>query len=471
MKSSDTARVDRQFSDNLPIYNLKAVVQETGLKPDTLRAWERRYGLPEPKRTESGHRLYSQYDIDTLKWLNARLDEGLNISRAVALWQELISNGQNPLQTVAEPAEQEAPPLNGSPAPAQQRQAPTNDLPLDGTLVSGDQVSELRRAWIGACLAFDEQTAEETLSQAFAILPFEAVCIQIIQRGLAEIGEGWQSRRVTVQQEHFASALTIRRLHTLLNAAPSPTRSGNILIACPPEEEHTFSPILLALLLRRRGWRVLYLGANVPVGDLEATIARARPTLVILIAQQLHTAATLLEMSQALTLQNLPLAYAGRIFVHEPSLRSRIPGHFLGDSFEHAVELIDQLMASPRLRRADQEALPQHVQARRAFRARAPQIEASAWDTLQAAKIDQSAVTAALKMMEHTVAAALAFGSASYLANNITWIRQYLSTHQEMSAKQIDLFFESYLHAVQAHLPAQGELVVQWLQLQTEQVL
>ncbi len=64
-------------NDDTPIYNLKAVVQETGLKPDTLRAWERRYGsLPEPNRTGGGHRLYSQQDINTLKWLLARQDEG-----------------------------------------------------------------------------------------------------------------------------------------------------------------------------------------------------------------------------------------------------------------------------------------------------------------------------------------------------------------------------------------------------------
>ena len=56
-------------TDLTPTYNLKAVVQETGLKPDTLRAWERRYGIPEPDRTGGGHRLYSQHDINTLKWL------------------------------------------------------------------------------------------------------------------------------------------------------------------------------------------------------------------------------------------------------------------------------------------------------------------------------------------------------------------------------------------------------------------
>ena len=66
-------------------------------KPDTLRAWERRYGLPQPKRTAGGHRLYSQRDIDTLKWLVARQNEGMSISRAVELWNRLKEEGQDPL--------------------------------------------------------------------------------------------------------------------------------------------------------------------------------------------------------------------------------------------------------------------------------------------------------------------------------------------------------------------------------------
>ena len=73
-------------ADNTPIYNLKAVVRQTGLKPDTLRAWERRYGLPSPQRTESGHRLYSQHDVEVIKWLTERQNEGLSIGRAIDLW-------------------------------------------------------------------------------------------------------------------------------------------------------------------------------------------------------------------------------------------------------------------------------------------------------------------------------------------------------------------------------------------------
>ncbi len=74
-------------NSTLPIFNLKAVVKETGIKPDTLRAWERRYGMPAPQRTTGGHRLYSQRDVDLLHWLLARQAEGMSISRAVEMWE------------------------------------------------------------------------------------------------------------------------------------------------------------------------------------------------------------------------------------------------------------------------------------------------------------------------------------------------------------------------------------------------
>ena len=97
------------MSDKTPTYNLKAVVRETGLKPDTLRAWERRYGVPAPQRTDSGHRLYSQHDIDTLKWLLVRQNEGMSISRAVELWHRLDADGLDPLTAAVAPGTQRAP--------------------------------------------------------------------------------------------------------------------------------------------------------------------------------------------------------------------------------------------------------------------------------------------------------------------------------------------------------------------------
>ena len=95
------------------LFNLKAVVRQTGIKPDTLRAWERRYGLPEPARSSGGHRLYSQHDIDTLNWLVARQHEGLSIKRAVEQWRQIEAEGHDPLQMVTAFAPQSsvAPPV------------------------------------------------------------------------------------------------------------------------------------------------------------------------------------------------------------------------------------------------------------------------------------------------------------------------------------------------------------------------
>ena len=67
-------------------YNLGAITRETGLHPDTLRAWERRYDLPQPTRSDGGQRLYSQRDLEIIRWLIAKQETGLRISQAADLW-------------------------------------------------------------------------------------------------------------------------------------------------------------------------------------------------------------------------------------------------------------------------------------------------------------------------------------------------------------------------------------------------
>ena len=111
-----------------PIYNLKSVVRETGVKPDTLRAWERRYGLPQPARTEGGHRLYSQRDIDTIKWQLARQREGLRINQAVELWRSLEGADQDPLQS-----------------------RPMSEVSFSLETM-GQTMADLRQRWVSACL-------------------------------------------------------------------------------------------------------------------------------------------------------------------------------------------------------------------------------------------------------------------------------------------------------------------------------
>lgn len=78
-----------------PTFNLKVVLSETGVKAHTVRAWEKKYGLPRPTRSKGGHRAYTQHDISIVKWLMARLEEGMSIRRAAELWQNIEKREKN----------------------------------------------------------------------------------------------------------------------------------------------------------------------------------------------------------------------------------------------------------------------------------------------------------------------------------------------------------------------------------------
>lgn len=437
------------MSDKTPTYNLKAVVRETGLKPDTLRAWERRYGVPSPQRTDSGHRLYSQHDIDTLKWLLVRQDEGMSISRAIELWRRIEDDGADPLESAAAPGTQRPPEIrNVAPAP----------------IVSsdGDTVASLRRSWVTACLGFDEYQAEQLLAQAFALFSAETVCLELIQKGLAEIGDGWYRGKVTVQQEHFASALALRRMEALLISTPAPTRPGRIMVGCPPEEEHTFVPLMLSLLLRRRGWDVIYLGANVPLRSIEATIGAVRPNLVILTAQQLHTAAGLLEMAEILYSERVPVAFGGLVFNEIPDLHLAIPGYYLGDKLDRATAVVEQVMTSLRPVPAQRLVGYNYRDAVEHFRAKQAMVESDVWRQMEAHMPRRHLAMANLNFGRNIIAA-LTLGDMNYLHPDMEWVEGLLVNHYEMPARAIDAYLEAYYEAINDNLDRPGYLVIEWM--------
>ena len=201
--------------------------------------------------------------------------------------------------------------------------------------------------WLKACLAFDAGKAEEVLNQAFAINPVETVCFEILQKGIHQIGSLWHQDQATVQQEHFASALAVRRVETLISAAPVPNRDQTVLIGCPAGEWHNFPVLLLILLLRRRGLNVVYLGANIPLNQMESTAAAIRPALIVLASQQLTTAASLRAAAGLFQQTGVPLAYGGLIFNRIPELRAHIPAYFLGETLDESLGRIEDLLASP----------------------------------------------------------------------------------------------------------------------------
>lgn len=430
----------------IPTFNMKVVVQETGIKPDTLRAWERRYGLPNPDRTSGGHRIYSEYEIEMLKWLLDRQEEGMNISHAVELWQQIKEEGRDPLQafeSVSETISPAAPEIK----------------------ISGDQISNAREAWLEACLAFNEHEAQSVLAQAFALFPVELVCFEVLQKGLAEIGMGWYEGEVSVQQEHFTSELTVRQLEALLAATTAVTRDGRILVTCPPGEQHTFSALLLSLLLRRKGWDVVYLGANVPTARLEATLKTITPRLVIAAAHTLHTAATLLEVTAVLNRMRIPLVFGGQVFNQIPDLRSRVPGHFLSADLQAAPDRVVDLMVNPPPPPQMDVADPVHQTALAHFGAKRPSIEAEIRDQLSDSPIRKDYLETANEQMGDNIVAALKLGDVNLLQANIDWIQGLLLNYNSrFSDEMLSHYLGVYHEAVRQHLDERGAPILAWFE-------
>lgn len=426
-----------------PVYNLKAVLQETGIAADTLRAWERRYGLPLPQRTAGGHRLYSAYDIETIKWLIARQAEGLSISRAVDMWNEQTASGTDPLAGTA---------LRPTHTAESAALALTRETHLDA----------LRAAWLGACLNFNEADAEQSLNQAFALYPVEVVCSELLQRGLTEMGARWYENRATVQQEHFASALATRRLENLISASPPPIRTENLIVGCPPNEWHTFTPLLLSLLLRRQGYHVVYLGANVPAEQFDETVRAVKAHLVILIAQQLTTAFTLMEAAHRLSGRHTRVAFGGRIFTMHPDLRPRIPGHYLGDTLEASLSGIQSLLAKPARQASTPPADEAHGRAAHAFHLHRNQVETYVVNSSDRLGLEPGVVRNAIDFMGENLHAALQLGRITFLNEEVEWVRALLNASQIHENSLVD-FIRLYGEAVDYHLNGAGALISNWL--------
>jgi methanogenic corrinoid protein MtbC1 len=425
-----------------PTYNIKVVLNKTGIAADTLRAWERRYGLPVPQRTAGGHRLYSDYDVETIKWLLSKQEEGLSISRAVDLWNEQIASGVDPLAGVVSTAS--ISPLAVPP--------PAPDLNLD----------TFRAEWIEACSNFDEIESEQVLNQAFSLFTVESVCTQVIQRGLSEIGELWYENKLSVQQEHFASSLAMRRLDALLSAAPTPTKKEKILVGCPEDEWHTFTPLLVSLLLRRRGYRVIYLGANVPADRFIETVKDINADLVLLVAQHLISAATLLLVAQSLAIKGLPVAYGGRIFTLRPSMTDYLPGYFLGNELGSSIGEIEKVLKSRSMHRATKVPTQEHIAAHQAFTSNRTKIEVTFKELLQPLGISPDEIKTGILFLGNHISAALQLGDMSHVSAEIDWLKTLLASHAANPGQLIQ-FIEVYAEAVDTNINGQGQPIFEWL--------
>lgn len=313
---------------NAPIYNIKAVSHLTNVAADTLRRWESRYNIIVPERTESGYRLYSQRDVDTILWLKSKLEEGLSISRASDMLRQM---GGDPGSHAA------TSPTTGA--------ATTSLLPPRNVARSFDL---LTAELLAAFLAVDEYAAGAVLADAMSLYSVEDACLKLIQPALIEIGELWLRGDISVAVEHFASSFTRARLENLFHSSPHNTNGLLVLVACAPEEQHELGAMFLSVFLRRAGYKVVYLGQNVPLESLTGMIHALQPRAVCISATRAESAAGLHNLSIAFDQLkgkegSAPLlVYGGNVFNRFPHISERMGAVYLGENAATAVRKLNE---------------------------------------------------------------------------------------------------------------------------------
>jgi methanogenic corrinoid protein MtbC1 len=319
-----------EFPDD-PVYNMKAVEQQTGISAATLRAWERRYALIEPKRTPSGYRLYSDRDVALLRWVRDRMAEGLTVSRVVAML-ESIRTSDEPLWIEDQ---------NGAGGTSN---AITRETPLPP--------ASLIQPLYSALIDLDDERADEVMEQAFAMYTMPTVYVDIIAPCLVEIGEAWHRGDIFISTEHFATTYLRGRLLGLLQAYPHRPDMPTLFVGCAPHERHEVGALIFAVMLRQQGYNVIYLGQDVPVEDVVQAVIAERPAMLCLSASNPTSAAALRTVQQQLERVsglNTLFGYGGRAFDQDSELRGEVRGYYLGQDPRDAVNFINNLMKDRRL--------------------------------------------------------------------------------------------------------------------------
>jgi DNA-binding transcriptional MerR regulator len=209
--------------------------KRSGVSPELLRAWERRYGLLHPTRSAGGLRLYSTADLERVRLMRLHLASGVAAAEAASL--ALREN-------------------TASPSSAR------------------DELAE-------ALDSYDEPRAQALFDRQLAVMTVDALLSDVVMPYLRDLGDRWQRGEVTVAQEHFAAAVLRGRLLGLargwgLGVGPL------AVLACLPGEQHDLGLIAFGLALRARGWRIVHLGPDAPLETVEDACRRLEPGLVVL---------------------------------------------------------------------------------------------------------------------------------------------------------------------------------------------
>ncbi|GGI03363.1 MerR family transcriptional regulator [Egicoccus halophilus] len=228
------------------VLRIGEVSRRTGVAVPTLRAWERRYGLLAPERTEGGHRLYRDTDVDRVRAMQRLLVEGWS---AAAAAREVLRE-------------------------------PATVTPLRPVPGFGSAALSLVERLEAAIDRFDALAADAVVDDVFARFEVPRALDEVFLPVLRRVGEGWQDDPRVIAREHFATNTLRPRLQRLLRS--SARGAGRSLLAAAPEaEEHDLGLLAAAAAAADAGWQVHYLGARTPTAAMERGAEQLVPDVVL----------------------------------------------------------------------------------------------------------------------------------------------------------------------------------------------
>ena len=287
-------------------YTIQEVEERTQVPAATLRQWERRYGFPQPERSDNGYRTYSSLDVKQIMSMRDYIDDGMPSSKAAELVQHLV-------------------------------QGPTS--------VSSASLEQFAEALTSAFVSLNETKANQILSEAYALHRGADVFIHVIQQAMFRLGERWHAGELDIATEHFASNYVQARLRSLLNSQPEHANSKTVVVGCGPLEQHELGALMVAVLLRQAGYHLVYLGANNPIKDVWVMAERLKPTAVLL-SVTTEAALRALLMDSGVLKKLAPVVAIGGSAVSEHEFKVSNGVTVLPGDVEQAVEQIGRLLQS-----------------------------------------------------------------------------------------------------------------------------
>jgi MerR family transcriptional regulator, light-induced transcriptional regulator len=258
------------------MYTIKRASEMVGVPVATLRAWQRRYQVVEPRRSDSGYRLYSAADIAKLRSMQALVASGWSPKEAAA-----VVSDDSDLKTERDDVERDQPPRSRS---SRRASAQTVDL-------------------VAAAAALDPSAVTQLLDERFATGSFEHVVDGWLLPELDRLGMAWAEGGVTVAGEHMAAGAVQRRLSAAFDAAAlDGARSPLLLTGLPPGCRHELGILAFATAARRQGLAVVHLGSDLPLADWLTAAERHRPDAIVLAAPTPSDVAPVLEIIEGLEL-------------------------------------------------------------------------------------------------------------------------------------------------------------------------